>query len=412
MGRGTAGVRSQGNPKGRKVFIVLYRAGGSGSRLRKYTIGPYGRVTLHNARLEAQKVLVARLEGRDPASEKREARRRITVDTVTEIVALYTKQHLSKRRSGGEMTRLLQRELVARWGSRSIHEISKRDIIDLITAVVDRGAPVAANKTLKVTRAFFNWCLGRAILERSPCDGVKAPTIAKTRDRVLTDEELASVLLAARAMGGSYGAVVEILALTGQRREEVARMTWPEVGPCSPCLDPRGNAHQERQTACRPAFRFGSCGDPCATAFQYVCLSCERREAVQSLLRRKASPRRTLRCPGLATARSAPDDGFWHGSPWGAAAQEYRSVAQLPGHCCGGLVSKCLTTSPRVNPNTRRFRLVAGREDAKSDRALPGQTHVCRSCGGGAEEKSTISFQHLTCADGRSDAPAGSHPPP
>ena len=87
-------------PKGRKVFIVLYRAGGSGSRLRKYTIGPYGRVTLHNARLEAQKVLAARLEGRDPATEKREARRRITVDTVTEIVALYAKQHLCKRRSG------------------------------------------------------------------------------------------------------------------------------------------------------------------------------------------------------------------------------------------------------------------------------------------------------------------------
>jgi len=34
-------------PKGRKVFIVLYRTGGAGSRLRKYTIGPYGRVTLH-----------------------------------------------------------------------------------------------------------------------------------------------------------------------------------------------------------------------------------------------------------------------------------------------------------------------------------------------------------------------------
>ena len=33
-------------PKGRKVFIVLYRAGGQGSRLRKYTIGPYGRITL------------------------------------------------------------------------------------------------------------------------------------------------------------------------------------------------------------------------------------------------------------------------------------------------------------------------------------------------------------------------------
>jgi hypothetical protein len=36
-------------PKGRKVFIVLYRTGGGGSKLRKYTIGPYGRVTLHQA---------------------------------------------------------------------------------------------------------------------------------------------------------------------------------------------------------------------------------------------------------------------------------------------------------------------------------------------------------------------------
>src|SRR3954447_17258370 len=169
-------------PKGRKVFIVLYRAGGS--RLRKYTIGPYGRITLHNGRLEAQKVLAARLEGRDPATEKREARRRITVDTVAEIVGLYTKQHLSKRRSGRELTRILQRELVGRLGPRSVHEISKRDIIDLITAVVDRGAPVAANKALKVTRAFFSWCVGRAILERSPCEGVKAPTIEETRDRV------------------------------------------------------------------------------------------------------------------------------------------------------------------------------------------------------------------------------------
>lgn len=29
-------------PKGRKVFIVLYRTGGAGSKLRKYTIGPMG----------------------------------------------------------------------------------------------------------------------------------------------------------------------------------------------------------------------------------------------------------------------------------------------------------------------------------------------------------------------------------
>jgi len=50
-------------PKGRKVFIVLYRTGGAGSYLRKYTIGPYGRITLHQARVAAQKVFAAKLVG-------------------------------------------------------------------------------------------------------------------------------------------------------------------------------------------------------------------------------------------------------------------------------------------------------------------------------------------------------------
>ena len=47
-------------PAGRKVFVVLYRTGGAGSRLRKYTIGPYGSVTLHQARVSAQKVFAAK----------------------------------------------------------------------------------------------------------------------------------------------------------------------------------------------------------------------------------------------------------------------------------------------------------------------------------------------------------------
>jgi hypothetical protein len=38
---GCPGFGVKVTPKGRKVFIVLYRAGGAGSRLRKYTIGPY-----------------------------------------------------------------------------------------------------------------------------------------------------------------------------------------------------------------------------------------------------------------------------------------------------------------------------------------------------------------------------------
>ena len=124
---------------------------------------------------------------------------------------------------------ILQRNFVDRVGSRSVHSISKRDIIDLVNAVVDRGSPVAANKSLKVVKSFFNWCVGRAIMERSPCEGIRAPTVERARDRVLTDGELAGIVRAARQLGGPYGAIVEVLALTGQRRDEVARMSWDEV---------------------------------------------------------------------------------------------------------------------------------------------------------------------------------------
>src|SRR5215471_3933243 len=171
-------------PKGRKVFVVLYRIGGAGSKLRKYTIGPYGRVTLHQAKIAAQKVFAAKLEGRDPAAEKREAKRRITADCVSDLVESFISQYVSQRRSAPELSRLLRREVGAVWGHRSIHEITKRNVIELTTAIVQRGAPVAANKTLKVVKTFLRWCVGHGILDRSPADGVPLPTKEIARERV------------------------------------------------------------------------------------------------------------------------------------------------------------------------------------------------------------------------------------
>jgi integrase len=216
-------------PKGRKVFVVLYRTGGAGSKLRKYTIGPYGRVTLHQARVAAQKVFAAKLEGRDLAAEKREARRRVVADRVEDLLETFILQHVSQNRSAYEISRLLRREMGKPWSGRSIHEITKRDVVDVISAIEQRGAPGTANKTLKVIETFLRWCVGRAVLDRSPAEGVPMPAKVVTRDRVLTDGELAQVILAARQMSGPYGGIVELLALTGQRREEVAAMTWGEL---------------------------------------------------------------------------------------------------------------------------------------------------------------------------------------
>jgi integrase len=216
-------------PKGRKVFIVLYRTGGAGSKLRKFTIGPYGRVTLHQARVAAQKVFAARLEGRDPAAERREARRRLVTDRVEDLLETYIEQRVAQNRSAGEIARLLRREMGKPWAGKSIHEISKRDVVELIEEIVQRGAPGAANKTLKSIKTFLRWSVGRAVLDQSPAEGVPMPAKEVTRDRVLADEELARVILAARKISGPYGGIVELLALTGQRREEVARLSRQEV---------------------------------------------------------------------------------------------------------------------------------------------------------------------------------------
>jgi integrase len=226
---GCPGFGVKVTPQGRKVFVVLYRTGGAGSKLRKYTIGPYGRVTLHQARMAAQKVFAAKLEGRDLAAEKRDARRRAVTDRVEDLLETFIAQRLSQNRSAAEIARLLRREVGKAWGRKSIHDVRKRDVVEVVTAIDQRGAPVAANKTLKVIKTFLRWCVGRAVLEQSPAEGVPLPTKEVTRDRVLTDQELARVLLAARKIGGPYGGIVELLALAGQRREEVAGMKWEEL---------------------------------------------------------------------------------------------------------------------------------------------------------------------------------------
>src|ERR1700674_1653139 len=130
---GSPGFGVKVTPKGRKVFIVLYRTGGAGSRVRKYTIGPYGRIALAMARAQAQKIFAARLDGRDPAAEKANSRRRLVVDRVDGLVETFIAERLSGLRSGPAVARRLRNDVIPRWGSKSIHEIKRRDIVDLVS---------------------------------------------------------------------------------------------------------------------------------------------------------------------------------------------------------------------------------------------------------------------------------------
>lgn len=91
---GLPGFGVKVTPAGRKVFIALYRMGGAGARVRKYTIGPYGRITLQLARAAAQRVFAAKFDGRDLAAEKQATRRREVVDRVDLLLEQFISDHL------------------------------------------------------------------------------------------------------------------------------------------------------------------------------------------------------------------------------------------------------------------------------------------------------------------------------
>jgi integrase len=122
-------------------------------------------------------------------------------------------------------------EVLSQWGSRTVHEITRRDVHDLLDAIVSRGSPVTANRALAVVRKMFAWAASRDIVTASPCVGINPPTAEKSRDRVLSDEELRLVWRGAEIIGWPFGPLVQILILTVQRRDEVADMKRTELRP-------------------------------------------------------------------------------------------------------------------------------------------------------------------------------------
>jgi integrase len=223
------GLHLKVTPAGKKVFLLYYRTREAARQQRRYKIGDYGPVTLKQARDRARALLGAVAEGKDPAAERTLSRRRLNSDRVSDLVAEFLAKHVAQNRSAAETERIFNNDILPRFGSRSIHTLKKHDVIGLLEAIADRGSPIMANRTLAALRKFLNWCVARGVIDKSPADGAEAPGRETKRDRMLTDDELQRVLVAARQIGFPYGSIVDLLALTGQRRDEVARMTWPEL---------------------------------------------------------------------------------------------------------------------------------------------------------------------------------------
>src|SRR5262249_44515723 len=144
-------------PSGAKSWAVRYRHQGV---TRKHTLGSYPAVDLKAARTFGAKALRAVAEGRDPGREKMRARA-AKANSVDHVVEEFLERHV--RRSNRPRTvqgpeRLLRQHVLPHWRGRMVHEITRRDVLDILDRVVDGGAPIAANRVHAAVRKFFNWC--------------------------------------------------------------------------------------------------------------------------------------------------------------------------------------------------------------------------------------------------------------
>lgn len=216
-------------PAGSKVYIYQYRMGGRGTKVRRFTIGKHGKLTTEGARKKAEALALSAANGIDPQAEK--------VKETRKAIDLAFKPYLERFRAGCLVKEwpathkyahsLLVTHAVPAIGNTPLPDITRKDVKAALAPVLDKTA--TASNLFAVLRRMFSWAVEQEDIERSPIEGMKPPPLPPSRDRVLSDEELALVWRAAGSLGYPFGPLVHLLILTGARREEVAAMGWSEL---------------------------------------------------------------------------------------------------------------------------------------------------------------------------------------
>lgn len=259
----TEGLWLMVKSSGVKSWVFFYSFAG---RQRKLTVG---QVALADARKKAAEARILIAEAMDPATAKRAYKAAQTAqaiqkrptsaliegtatrecetpmnggaslalghvhDRVEDVVARFVEEYAKvKTRDWKETARLLDKNVVSPWRGRRLSELGPDDFYSLLDGIAER-APIGANRVHAQLSVMCRWASGRKVklLDRNPFIGVEKVTDEKgrSRERVLSDDEIRFVWLASDSLGFPFGPMVKLLLLTGARRDEVAHLSWDEI---------------------------------------------------------------------------------------------------------------------------------------------------------------------------------------
>ena len=276
------GIRVSYN--GSKAWICQPRVLQKGTwKTTRVTFGRYPTMRLAEARDMAGDLMALAKGGGDPRevlrAEKVEMveRSATTFESVAKrFMADYIERRGLRPNTANVYRWMFEGADVTRWKDRPVSEITRKDVQKVVDAIIDRGSPVAANRTLRYLRTFFGWCEARGLIEAMPTDKVVTDVVEQSRDRVLTPSEIAEVWRALDTLGGVFGDAFKLFVADrptarGSLRHDVGGTVGPRRQGAS--LEPAARANQEQASPLGAAVVGSRCHRQCAPAYRRVPIS-------------------------------------------------------------------------------------------------------------------------------------------
>ena len=179
------GLAIRVSASGRKTFTLYYR---HRRRMRRVGLGRYPDVLLEKARKIATQHRGRIFDGADPAAEKQTEHAQDD-QTVQALYELYRSRKEKVLRSWSEVRRILEKEVLPTWRHRRVADIRRRDIRELVESKA-QTAPIQGNRVLERISALFTFAVDQDWIEANPAWRIKKPGHERSRDRVLTRDEL------------------------------------------------------------------------------------------------------------------------------------------------------------------------------------------------------------------------------
>jgi integrase len=213
--------------KGRTLVLRLSYGGSRAWRVGYYVKGrPKAKTIGHYPEL---KVAAARRAARE--FDPKAAHAAATAGSFKAVAETWLSQYVEKKklRTAPEIVRILNRYVYPHWAGEPFFELRRGDVNDLLDKLEEKHGAPQTDCVLKVLRSIMGWFQTRDDNYNSPIvKGMhrdKREAGEQARARILTDDEIRAVWNA----DGTFGALLKVLLLTGQRVGKVVTMKWADI---------------------------------------------------------------------------------------------------------------------------------------------------------------------------------------